>query len=167
MSPSDLSTRARQLPWPTYFHMAMCPCSQTCGSKSRKAASLRGRMSQSAAKRQRSPNITTSLGREAHGQEYEQQGICLALVLRSEGLMALPLRTTSVTRNVKVDFHAGKEKHDFLRDVTDLFIFGLKFVGVYRHFARPHVHRFMYVIAFFAFLAKAKPSLLLLLPSAA
>ena len=64
------------------------------------------------------------------GGEYEQQGICLALVSRSEGLMALPLITTSVTRIVKGDFHAvEKEEHDFLRDVTEfLFCIG-KSVG--------------------------------------
>ena len=52
--------------------------------------------------------------------KYVGQGNCLALVLRSEGLMALPLITTSVTRNVKEDFHAEeKEKHDFLQDVEE------------------------------------------------
>ena len=35
--------------------------------------------------------------------------------------MALPLITTSVTRNVEVDLHADeKEKHDFLREAADI-----------------------------------------------
>ena len=39
-------------------------------------------------------------GREAHGHVgNEGQGNCLALVLRSEGLAALPLIATSVTRD--------------------------------------------------------------------
>ena len=41
-------------------------------------------------------------------REYKGQGNCLALVLRSEGLAALPLIATSVTRHVKVDAHATK-----------------------------------------------------------
>ena len=43
------------------------------------------------------------------GEEYVGRDDCLALVLRSEGLKALPLRATSVTRIVEVDFHAVEE----------------------------------------------------------
>ena len=49
-------------------------------------------------------NAKTDKGKTAQGhrtcQEYEQQSICLALVPRSEGLKALPLIATSVTRNL-------------------------------------------------------------------
>ena len=50
-------------------------------------------------------------GSVVHGQqEYVGQGNCLALVPRSEGLKALPLIATSVTRDVKVDVHAVKRE---------------------------------------------------------
>ena len=39
---------------------------------------------------------------------------CHALVPRSEGLMALPLIATSVTRNVKVDFHAEVKERSMI-----------------------------------------------------
>ena len=63
-------------------------------------------------------NAKTDKGKTAQGhracQEYGQQDICLALVPRSEGLMALPLITTSVTRIVREDFHAeGRESMIF------------------------------------------------------
>ena len=69
------------------------------------------------------PRICRPAIGEAHGrQEYVGEGNCLALVLRSEGLMALPLITTSVTRNVKVDIHAEvRDEHDFLREVEKLY----------------------------------------------
>ena len=44
--------------------------------------------------------------------KYVGQGNCLALVLRSEGLKALPLITTSVTRHVKVDLHVVEKQEE-------------------------------------------------------
>ena len=69
-------------------------------------------MSQSTAKMGHIPGISPyGLGGMAHGRwVIRKQGNCLALVLRSEGLMALPLITTSVTRNVKEDFHAEERR---------------------------------------------------------
>ena len=73
--------------------------------------------------------------------EICRHGNCQTLVPRSEGLMALPLIVTSVTRNVKVDFHAEvREKHDFLQDVLEKIVYeglrcheGMKNCGTCAH----------------------------------
>ena len=72
---------------------------------------------------------------QVHGhEENEGQGNCLALVPRSEGLVALPLIATSVTRNCQRRCSCrGKEEHDFLPNLEKevdfmamLKVFGVK-----------------------------------------
>ena len=51
---------------------------------------------------------------------YVGEGNCLALVLRSEGLMALPLITNECNTELsKKIFMLRKVKHDFLRNVIE------------------------------------------------